>query len=156
VTGNSVIQPRSILLIVAAIALMGSPPPSRLEAQELPRSLASLRYVPAHDSSAHRMIPMEVGDSTTLPRTYWLEGALIVGIPFALLGVAFAGWGCSNSDSGGCDGPCWDNELLGAVVGFGTGASLGGLIGGQFKKKDRRKANQVTQAAGRDSSGSVP
>jgi hypothetical protein len=152
-----VIQPRSTLLIIAAIALMGSPPLSRLEAQELPRSFASLRYAPAEAGATPRMIPTELGDST-LPRTYWLEGALIAGIPLALLGVAFAEWGCSDSDSGGGsgDGPCWDNQLLGAVIGFGTGASLGALIGGQLKKKDRQRANQVTGPAGRDSSESVP
>jgi hypothetical protein len=133
-----VIQLRShLLIVVAALALMGSASLSPLESRELPRSLARLSYIAAEDSAAPRIAPIELGDSTP-PRTYWLEGALIAGIPLALLGAGMAGWACSNKDSGGGQSPCWDNEVLGAVVGFGTGASFGALVGGQIKKRGKR------------------
>jgi hypothetical protein len=133
-----VIQPRSrLLIVVAALVLMGSASLSPLEAQELSRSLASLSYIAAEDTAAPRIAPIELGDSTH-PRTYWLEGALIAGVPLALLGAGMAGWACSDRDTGGGRGPCWDNELLGAIVGFGTGASFGALVGGKIKKRGKR------------------
>jgi hypothetical protein len=150
-----VIQPRSpLLIVVAALALMGSASLSPLEAQELPRSLASLSYIAAEDTAAPFIAPIELGDSTP-PRTYWLEGALVAGVPFALLGAGAAGWACSEGEGG--EGPCWDNELLGAVFGFGIGASFGALVGGQFKKgkKDPKKADQPIEPAGQDSSESI-
>ena len=136
--------------LLVSLALVGAASISPALAQELPRTLSSLRYVPAQDRVAPRIIDIEVGDST-YPRTYWLEGALIVGVPFALLGALFAGHGCSDPDSGAGEGPCWDNVLLGVVVGFGTGASLGGLIGGQFKKKARQKADHPIEPEAQDS-----
>jgi hypothetical protein len=146
-----VIQPRSALLTLATALLMGSASLHQLEAQELPRSLASLSYITAEDTAAPLIAPIELGDSTR-PRTYWLEGALIAAVPLALLGAGMAGWACSDP------GPCWDDELLGAVAGFGTGASFGALVGGQIKKrgKDRKKADQQIEPVGQDSSESTP
>jgi hypothetical protein len=73
----------------------------------------------------------------TVPRphrpTYWLEGALVGG---ALAGIALArfAWSvCSDPDSG-ASGPCWDNTLLGALVGVASGGTLGALAGGLIEK----------------------
>jgi hypothetical protein len=121
---------------VAVLALLDLSPRFALHAQELPRPFATLNYAGSQTTPAPLTASVELSDST-LPRTYWLEGALIGGAVVALLGVSLAGSACSDPDSGGGQGPCWDNVLLGAVIGFGTGASFGGLIGGQFKKARR-------------------
>jgi hypothetical protein len=127
-------QPRSPLLrVAAALGLMGLAAITPLQAQELPRSFTSLRYVETGDTATPFPPPIELADSTG-ERTYWLEGALIGGTIVGVLLAAFAGAACSDTDSGAGTGPCWDNVLLGAVVGFGTGGSAGALIGGQFKK----------------------
>ena len=79
------------------------------------------------------------GSSDTMPKrvirpTYWLEGAIILGVPVSLLTTAFV-WGmCVDPDSGGGHEPCWDDALLGAVIGFGTAGSLGALLGGLIPK----------------------
>jgi hypothetical protein len=120
--------------IITALLLLGSAA-YPLAAQQLPQSFTSLRYASARDSAPGRLIQLELNRSEESPN-YWAEGALIGGIPFALLGAGLAGWACGRDD-GVDNGPCWDNELLGAVVGFGVGASLGALIGGQINKGKR-------------------
>jgi hypothetical protein len=81
----------SRLRLLAALAVTISTPLSRVSAQELSCSFASLRYIPGKDSAASRIIPAQLKDSSA-ERTYWLEGALIGGVPVALLGTALARW----------------------------------------------------------------
>ena len=61
----------------------------------------------------------------------------MLGTLTGLLATAFAAGMCNDPDSGGGHEPCWDDALLGAVIGFGTGASLGGLLGGLIPKPQR-------------------
>jgi hypothetical protein len=142
--------------VFAALALMAAAPVSALKAQELPRSLPSLRYAIADDTAAPRIPPIELGDST-YPRTYWLEGALVGGTFAAILVGSFAGSMCTHDDSS-ANGPCWDNVLLGGAVGFASGGSLGALIGGQFKKPAKlpETADEATEPVPQDSIDSAP
>jgi hypothetical protein len=105
---------------------------SSLQAQQLPPAFAELLSLASLDSAPSLILPIDVADSTR-PRTYWLEGALVGGAAVGVLLAAFAGSGCSNSEIAG-DGPCWDNALLGGILGFGIGGRAGALIGGQFTK----------------------
>jgi hypothetical protein len=137
------IRPRSFLwMSIVAFSLIGSATLPRLQAQELPPSFASMRYAPALDTARQRT-SMELSDTTSIPKTYWLEGALVGGTVLGLLGGALAGGLCADPDSGGT-GPCWDNVLLGIVIGFGTGGSFGALVGGQLKKPSQ-PGNRVDQ-----------
>jgi hypothetical protein len=122
-------------ILVAAIALAGWTPYKELRAQKIPHSALNLGSTLLHpfDTTAPRRQRLEVGDSLAR-KTYWLEGALISGAIIGLGAAALAGAACSDKDSGGDDGPCWDNVLLGAAVGFGAGGSLGALVGGLFSK----------------------
>jgi hypothetical protein len=71
-------------------------------------------------------------DTLHLPRTYWKEGALMVGIPSAIFGAALGSGMCGMDDSVGKD--CTLSGLaFGAVLG-GVGAITGTLIGGQIGK----------------------
>jgi len=71
-----------------------------------------------------------------IKKTYWMEGGLVAGAGLGILTAALVGGLCADSDSGG-EGPCWDNTLLGGVIGFGVGFSVGALIGGQFNKAEQ-------------------
>ena len=118
---------RNPILVFALLS--GLSLPNSVRAQELAR-------VASAPDTAARIPRIELGD-TVHRRTYWLEGALVGG---ALAGIglaAFAGAACSDGNVGGGiaeSGPCWDNVLLGAFIGVGTGGTLGGLIGGLFSK----------------------
>jgi hypothetical protein len=89
------------------------------------------------------------GSSDTTPKrvirpTYWVEGGLILGIPTSLLTTALV-WGlCSDSDSGGGHEPCWDDALLGTVIGFGVSGSLGALLGGLISKPERPASDTLS------------
>ena len=61
--------------LIVALMLVGWASISPLRAQELPRSLANLGYLPAEESTASRILNIQLGDSTA-SRTYWLECAL--------------------------------------------------------------------------------
>ena len=74
--------------------------------------------------------------ATVPPATYWLEGALIGGTAIGFLLGAFAFEGCTHDDSS-ASGPCWDNALLGAALGFGIGGTFGALLGGLVPKPER-------------------
>ena len=67
------------------------------------------------------------------PATYWKTGALVVGIPSAILGAAVGTGLCGLNDSAGrksCVAPA-----VGTAVLFGImGGAVGALIGGQFHK----------------------
>jgi hypothetical protein len=70
-----------------------------------------------------------LADSTRIPPTHWLAGAVLGGGFLGLLGaVTGAGLACD-------EGPC-GSQLLGAVGGFALGGvvgfGIGALIGGQF------------------------
>jgi hypothetical protein len=124
-------------LVVALV--IASVPLHALQAQELPPSLSNLGYTAKLDVTPHPPLRLELGDSTKYPRTYWLEGALIGGIPLALLGAALGGGLCTDPDnSGGGTESCWDDALLGLATGLGVGGSLGGLIGGLIKKPEKK------------------
>jgi|GEM_PF-3182445 len=142
--------------VLTVLVFIGGAAP--LNAQALPRSFASLSYEPAGNITAPHLVRLELGDSTRrIPKTYWVEGALIGGTVAGLFLASLAGGLCSDSDSGGNE-PCWDNVLLGAVIGFGTGGSLGALIGGQFKKpsKDRNNVDPPAEPTAQDSTVVAP
>jgi hypothetical protein len=153
------IRRRSSLVttVLAALTLTGSANLSPLEAQELPRSFASLRYAPTADTTVPH-VPFQLGDSTPVAKTYWLEGGIIGGTVVGVLLANFVGWGCNNSDSGGDTGSCWDNILLAFVVGFGIGFTPGALLGGQLKKpgRDRQPGEGQMEPAAQDSTESSP
>ena len=130
---------RKIAGIVVAFVIAGVAPLNRLRAQELSLPLSDLQHTTDFDVTPTPLgLRSEVSDSTKYPRTYWLEGALIGGIPLALLGVTLGAALCADPDSGGGTEPCWDDALLGLVTGFGVGGSLGGLIGGLIKKSEKK------------------
>jgi hypothetical protein len=135
------LRARRIAVLVGVLALGSVLPVEWLRAQALPTSLSDLQYRTNFEVSAARLgHSLDVSDSTKHPRTYWLEGALIGGIPLALLGAALGGGLCSDPDNaGGGTEPCWDDALLGLMIGFGVGGSLGGLIGGLIKKPEKNE-----------------
>jgi hypothetical protein len=118
--------------LVAVLSLAALPPPA--SAQQLSRlsQFDALSVTPDEQIGA-RLFTVEPGDSVKrVQKTHWLEGALIGGGILGVLGAAFGGGMCSYDETD--DGPCWDEALLGGVLGFGIGFSAGGLIGGQFPK----------------------
>jgi hypothetical protein len=153
------IQPRiSFWTTIAALALIGPGSFITLQGQELPHPFASLRYTPTEDTTARSIVPIQLSDSTSIPETYWLEGALIGGTVAGILIGALAGGFCSDSDSGGGNEPCWDDMLLGAAVGLAAGGSLGALVGGQFKKRPKgsQQTDEEREPVAQDSSESSP
>ncbi len=64
-------------------------------------------------------------DSVSHRRSYWLEGGLIGGTLFGLVGTQFCGMGSSHRDLG-CYVPAF--VFMGGVVGFPLGALIGLLI----------------------------
>lgn len=79
--------------------------------------------------------PASGPDSVTIHPTYWKEGALIGGIPMAILG-GIAGHGlCEWSDGTGND-DCVMATLGTAVLSGLVGGIVGGLIGAQFHKPE--------------------
>jgi hypothetical protein len=121
--------------VAVALVLANGLSPDRLHGQELSPSFSSLQYTAS--------LPPELGDTARkYPRTYWLEGALLTGIPLGILGAALGAGLCGDPDSGG-QGPCWDDGLLGLATGLGVGASLGGLIGGLIKKPEKQEAETL-------------
>lgn len=89
------------------------------------RPAASVLFVPPRDVAA---------DSTRLPETYWKEGALVLGIPMALIAGDFVYQFCKDPDSGTQPRNCAARGLGGAAIGFVIGAIPGALIGGQIHK----------------------
>jgi hypothetical protein len=56
-------------------------------------------------------------------------GGTLAGIAVA----SFALQACNDPD-GGSTGPCWDNTLLGGLIGIASGGTLGALVGGLIEK----------------------
>ena len=113
-----------ILLMACCGALVLASP---LAAQQ-----ASLR---PHPSSLFVAPATVAADSLHLPPTYWKEGALIGGVPMAVLGgLAFHGLCEWNDESG--DANCAAAAAGGALFSGILGAIVGALIGGQFHKKE--------------------
>jgi F0F1-type ATP synthase membrane subunit c/vacuolar-type H+-ATPase subunit K len=137
-------DPRNAAFLVLALPMVIGSSVGRLDAQQLSPSLSNLEYT-AHPGTTTVHPRLELGDTAKkYPRTYWLEGALLAGIPLGLLGAALGGGLCGDPDSpGGGSAPCWDDALLGLVSGVGVGASLGGLIGGLIKKPEKKKDQET-------------
>jgi hypothetical protein len=144
------LDPRRLRALVVALAVACVAPLTRVDAQELLRFTQhqSTSMARAEIGDAHRIPPVELGDSTKHPRTYWLEGALLGGISLGLLGAAVGGGFCADADSPAGSGPCWDDVFLGLAAGIGTGASFGGLIGGLFKKPEKKSAQTEDPVSG--------
>jgi hypothetical protein len=121
--------------------------PARLPAQQLSHlpDLSGLSATLDQEIAA-RFHPGEPDSVRKIKKTYWVEGALIGGATVGVLFAALAGGFCGDSDSNTAGGPCWDNVLLGALVGFGTGGSLGALIGGQFNKAEENPEESRREA----------
>jgi F0F1-type ATP synthase membrane subunit c/vacuolar-type H+-ATPase subunit K len=139
------LHPRSIV-VTAALLLANVSPLYWLEGQALPPSFSSLQYTTDLYVAATPATPrLTLGDTARkYASTYWLEGALLAGIPLGILGAVFAEGMCGDPDSpSGDQGPCWDNALLGLGTGLGVGASLGGLIGGLIKKPGRKDQETI-------------
>ena len=120
------------LSVAAALSLASTALAQRPEVAWRPaplhiQSLASPTY-----ELRTRRFEVSSDSGVVIPQTYWLEGGAVVGGLTAILG-AVAGVGlCHYSDSG-CYNPglkAAGGFLIGAVLGFGPGA----LIGGQFAK----------------------
>ncbi|HEX7919084.1 MAG TPA: hypothetical protein VF454_06740 [Gemmatimonadales bacterium] len=111
------------ILMVAWCLVLGS---SSLAAQQ-----AALRPRP----SSLFVPPGAVADTTQLAPTYWKEGALIGGIPMAILGAIAGHDLCEWSDGTGND-DCILATVGTAALSGGVGAIVGALIGGQFHKKE--------------------
>ncbi len=114
---------RNLVLVAALATLL---PAAASAQQPRVRPSASVLFRPAPVAAA--------SDTLHLPRTYWKEGALIVGIPSALFGGAVGVGLCGLNESGN------DSSCVGAPIGmaifFGAlGAITGALIGGQFNKQ---------------------
>jgi hypothetical protein len=133
------IRLRRLALAFSTMLFAPSSSPAQVRTSADVRPGPPMLRVPTPGSLLLRPSPAGLSDTTpkrVIQPTYWLEGALIVGIPVSLLTTAFV-WGmCNDPDSGGGHEPCWDDALLGAVIGFGTGASLGGLLGGLVPKPE--------------------
>jgi hypothetical protein len=140
------------LTVATAFGVIGSAGVSSLRAQELPPTFAELRSLAPLDSAPPLIPPIDVADSTR-PRTYGLEGALVGGAAVGVLLAAFAGSGCSNSEIAG-NGPCWDNALLGGILGFGIGGAAGALMG--VSSPSRRKSVPPPEVEQRPTQGYRP
>ena len=67
-------------------------------------------------------------------RSYWLEGGIIGGALFGLVGTQFCGMGNSRADFG-----CYAKAF--AFIGGCVGFPVGVLIGGRFPKRAREDSN---------------
>lgn len=111
-----------ILMVVSGLVLGSS---SLAAQQSALRPRPSSLFVP----------PAVAADSVKLAPTYWREGALIGGIPMAILGGIAGHDLCEWADDAGND-DCMLATVGTAVLSGGVGAIVGALIGGQFHKKE--------------------
>jgi len=64
-----------------------------------------------------------------IPKSYWLEGARVGALSAGLVLAFEAGAWCRfDSETGHCAGAYIGGAMLGALAGYGAGASLGSLI----------------------------
>lgn len=83
------------------------------------------------NASAARSEAISLPPASAYAPTYWREGAIAGAIAVGISGVAIAGGLCGmGENSSGCTGQAVAGGIMGAAVGFGLGA----LIGGQFSK----------------------
>ncbi len=80
---------------------------------------------------APRFDRLALDSATAIPRTYWLEGGVIGAITVGVLGTL---WFSGMSESSHSLGSTIAVGALCGAVGFAPGA----LIGGQFRKPERR------------------
>ena len=111
-------------VIVLAASLLA---PMRLVGQRLPPAWPSVSPPFSTAGTLLRISPLD--SSRTIPRTYWLEGALIgAGGLGTFVAVAFHGL----CESQNCTGATIGGAVLGGAVGFTVGA----LVGSQFRKQE--------------------
>ncbi len=111
------------LIVSVALATSGAVPGAAQVS--LPR--------PAPSSLFRAPMTSPATDTLHLPRTYWKEGALIVGIPSAIFGGALGIGLCHFSDTPGGKNCTLPALGMAAFIG-GLGAITGALIGGQFDR----------------------
>jgi len=101
----------------------------RADAGWQPAPLRAPSWIAPAASSRSTSWSATVRDSTRIPRTYWLEGAGIVGALSGLFGVYLGVDLCDNTE--GCHSPV-PGALAGLVIVGVVGFGVGALIGGQF------------------------
>jgi hypothetical protein len=127
--------PRSLgpVAITICLQLLAAAPAraQRTDAGWHSTPLRAPSWITVPSSSRWSFVGTPPRDSTRIPRTYWLEGAGILGATSAIFG-AYLGAGlchyyetCRHPGVAGLEG-----FLMLGVVGFGVGA----LIGGQFPR----------------------
>lgn len=114
---------RNVILSGALTTLIPAP---AIAQRPLVRPSASLLFRPTEATGAP-------ADTLNVSRTYWKEGALIVGIPSAIFGGAL-GSGLCGMDESSSGKNCALSALAFGVVLGGVGAITGALIGGQFER----------------------
>ena len=114
---------RNLVLSVAALTLIAR--------------AGAAQTAPIRPASSALFRPAAVvarSDTLHLPKTYWKEGALIVGIPSAIFGGALGIGLCHYSETPGEKNCILPALGLAAFMG-GLGAITGALIGGQFERE---------------------
>jgi hypothetical protein len=122
--------------------LLAATAPGVAGSQVVPRPGASSLRAVVFPSALSQSMASVVTD-TVPPRyrpTYWQEGALLGAFVIGLGAAALAGGLCADNDSGS-RGPCWDNVLLGTLIGIGSGGTVGALAGGLIQKPERSPAD---------------
>jgi hypothetical protein len=124
------------LVVVAATICVQLPTATRALAQRAdagwhPAPLRAPSWIAP--ASFRRAAPVRAtaGDSTRIPRTYWFEGAALLGSVSGVLGAVMGVDLCGYDQD--CRRPvlaAFEGLFIVGVVGFGVGA----LIGGQFPK----------------------
>jgi MFS family permease len=129
---------RKIVAALVVAALLAAAAPRVGGAQLVLRPGASSLCAGVLPTALNPSVAFVVGDSVSHPHrpTYWQEGGLLGGFTLGFAVGAFAGGLCGDTDSG-ATGPCWDNVLLGALLGAGSGLTLGALVGGLIQKPER-------------------
>jgi len=115
--------PRTTVIALAALVLV-QPCAQGQRLRSAANSMVNAHSVPP----AARLMEADLA-ARTIPRTYWLEGALIGAIGLGILtAVGFYGL-CESSN-------CTGALVTGAVGGGAVGFIVGALVGGQFPKKE--------------------
>jgi len=115
------------LRICQVLALLGmAVGPSIAAAQRAAQPIPSAAW--RWERISRRDGPMSAPPLLVQARTHWLEGGIIGGTAAGLLGAVVGHDLCPLGDSHNCTGQTIGLGLLGAGVGFITGALIGGLF----------------------------